>query len=290
MKNLIIFLPAVSTIQTSYITTAGGSITLVCDVSADPFQTSVTWEKLVGNLYQPVSIGVNDRYSGGTPELPPLVITDADTSDSGTYRCSVTNPIGTTSSETTQLTVNKGEATDRSDLFDDPLVPLSIGFLAALAIMLIILLITWFVCRCSGRKLSFRSRKQNHSVDLSEKTASSPPSKDGAKSKAKALSKGKGKVKRNETNNLSTSAGNEPSGLSSTLSSADYSYIDGGSSAVTDRGATKHKSKHDIPVPIYVNVISNPNVHRRNETVINTDLPSRPSGQQPLYVNTDDTT
>lgn len=250
--------------------------------------TSVTLEKLVGNLYQPVSVGVNDRYSGGTPELPPLVITDADTSDSGTYICTVTNPIGTTSSETTQLTVNKDEAADRSDLFDDPLVPLSIGFLAALAIVLIILLVTWFECRCSGRKFTFRSHKQNNSVDLSEKTASSPP-KDGAKSSAKGLTKGKGKVKRNETNKLSTSAGNEPSGLSSTLSSADYSYIDGGSSAVTDRGATKHKSKHDIPVPIYVNVISNPDVHRRNETVINTDLPSRPSGQQPLYVNTDDT-
>ncbi|XP_033751408.1 hemicentin-1-like isoform X5 [Pecten maximus] len=98
--------PSVSIPQQTYATNSGGSITLVCNVNADPFQTGVTWQKLVGTVYQQVQITTNSRYSGGTASSTNFAITNAQTSDSGTYRCTATNSIGTAQSGTTQLTVS----------------------------------------------------------------------------------------------------------------------------------------------------------------------------------------
>ncbi|XP_033752263.1 hemicentin-2-like isoform X2 [Pecten maximus] len=98
--------PTVSIPQTSYSTLSGGTVILTCSISSNPFQTVVTWQKLVGTVYQQVQITSNSRYSGGTTTSPNLVITGALTTDSGTYQCTATNQFGTSQSGTTQLTIS----------------------------------------------------------------------------------------------------------------------------------------------------------------------------------------
>ncbi|XP_069107388.1 basement membrane-specific heparan sulfate proteoglycan core protein-like [Argopecten irradians] len=265
--------PRVSIIQTAYSTTTGGSVTLVCDVSADPFQTSVTWEKLVGNLYQPVSIGVNDRYSAGTPELPPLVITDSDTSDSGTYRCTVTNPVGTTSSETTQLTVNENETIE---LVDNNSVTLAIGISAALIMVLMIALIV--LCACK-----WRVRKQNELVGLSDGTTSSTPPEGTGLSKTN----NKSRVRGNDNSNSSAPTG---SNSISSRRSTDYCRIDNISSVMLDHRAAHNRPRRDLTPHTYTNAtfdtgVSDPQAYL---TVINSTLSSTTRKQSsPFHRNTD---
>ncbi|XP_069133862.1 hemicentin-1-like isoform X4 [Argopecten irradians] len=98
-------IPTVAIPQTAYSTTSGQSVTLVCTVNANPFQTGVTWQKFTNGVYQPVSITGNSRYSGGTVASPSLVISNALTTDGGTYRCTAVNSIGTGTSGNTLLTV-----------------------------------------------------------------------------------------------------------------------------------------------------------------------------------------
>ncbi|XP_069115359.1 hemicentin-1-like isoform X2 [Argopecten irradians] len=95
--------PSVVIGQTTYSFTTGQSATLGCTVSAVPAATSITWEKLDTNG-NPTTINVNGvKYTGGTTGTPSLTIVSAVTTDSGTYRCSATNSIGTGQSEQSYL-------------------------------------------------------------------------------------------------------------------------------------------------------------------------------------------
>ncbi|OWF35465.1 Hemicentin-1 [Mizuhopecten yessoensis] len=126
-------LPTVVIQQNTYSATTGSSLTLVCTVSANPAHTSVGWEKLVNNVYQTVSISGNTRYTGGSTTTPSLAITNSQPSDSGTYRCTATNPVGIGTSGTTQLTVSGNvplvsiQLTTYSAVIGDPVtIPCSI--------------------------------------------------------------------------------------------------------------------------------------------------------------------
>ncbi|XP_069133873.1 neural cell adhesion molecule 2-like isoform X2 [Argopecten irradians] len=98
-------IPTVSIPTPTYATNSGGTITMVCNVNADPTHTSVSWEKNTNGVFQPVNIGGTTRYSRGTVTLPSLFIIGAVTGDTGTYRCTATNSVGTGTSGNTQLTI-----------------------------------------------------------------------------------------------------------------------------------------------------------------------------------------
>ncbi|XP_063441331.1 hemicentin-1-like isoform X2 [Mytilus trossulus] len=97
-------LPTVTIQSSTYTGQYGNSVTLVCTVSAVPFQTNVYWEK---DGFAQINSGDNG-YSGSTTNNPSLTITSVTTSDQGTYRCYATNIVGTGQSSTTQLTISGG--------------------------------------------------------------------------------------------------------------------------------------------------------------------------------------
>ncbi|XP_069133471.1 serine-rich adhesin for platelets-like isoform X3 [Argopecten irradians] len=98
-------LPVVTVAQNSYTITTGGTITLVCTVSATPSASSVSWRRLVGGASTPISVTGN-KYSGVTLSNPSLTISGAQSSDEGFYICQATNIVGTGESSTTYLTVS----------------------------------------------------------------------------------------------------------------------------------------------------------------------------------------
>ncbi|XP_033751335.1 hemicentin-1-like isoform X19 [Pecten maximus] len=98
-------LPIVTVAQSSYTITTGGTITLVCTVSATPSATSVSWRRLVGGVSTAISVAGN-KYSGVTLSNPSLTISNAQNSDEGFYICQATNVVGTGESSTTYLTVS----------------------------------------------------------------------------------------------------------------------------------------------------------------------------------------
>jgi len=97
-------LPTVVIQQPSYSTNYGNSVTLVCTVTAVPFQTKVYWRKDNTLL---INAGDNG-YSGSTPGNPSLTINSATTSSQGQYRCYAENPVGNGNSDITTLTVIGG--------------------------------------------------------------------------------------------------------------------------------------------------------------------------------------
>ncbi|XP_060079143.1 hemicentin-1-like [Ylistrum balloti] len=97
-------LPVVQVLQSFYTVTKGQSVTLECTVSGTPVATSVSWERTSGGVTNPVTVD-NNLYQGSVVGSPSLVITAADSVDTGTYTCTATNSVGTGRSTTTTLTV-----------------------------------------------------------------------------------------------------------------------------------------------------------------------------------------
>ncbi|XP_035828095.1 hemicentin-1 [Aplysia californica] len=77
-------------------------ITLLCDVTANPGATSVTWTR--DGMELPVT-SRPDKYTGGNLVNPSLTISDVDKSDAGDYVCSATNSLGTGVSPTSTVEV-----------------------------------------------------------------------------------------------------------------------------------------------------------------------------------------
>lgn len=102
--KLISGVPVVNVLSTSYTVNVGNSITLQCTVSANPTETSVTWERYVNNVATIIDLS-NSRYSGSSVGSPSLVITNAAISDEGLYLCKASNSIGTGESKQTFLDV-----------------------------------------------------------------------------------------------------------------------------------------------------------------------------------------
>ncbi|XP_021345496.1 hemicentin-1-like, partial [Mizuhopecten yessoensis] len=97
-------LPVVTVAQSSYTITTGGTITLVCTVSANPSASSVSWRRLVGGVSTAISVS-GTKYSGVSLSNPSLTISNSQNSDEGFYICQATNIVGTGES-TTYLTVS----------------------------------------------------------------------------------------------------------------------------------------------------------------------------------------
>ncbi|XP_069133962.1 serine-rich adhesin for platelets-like isoform X35 [Argopecten irradians] len=97
-------LPIVQVLQPFYTVTKGQSVTLECTVSGTPVATSVSWERTSAGVTTVVTID-NNQYQGSTANSPSLVISAADSIDTGTYVCTATNTVGTRRSTSTSLTV-----------------------------------------------------------------------------------------------------------------------------------------------------------------------------------------
>ncbi|CAC5377805.1 unnamed protein product [Mytilus coruscus] len=94
--------------QSSYSVLIGQQLTLPCTVTGTPTQTNVFWMKVVNGVQTNVVINGNSRYTGGTTATPSLTITNAQSSDEGTYVCHATNIVGTSNSQNTFLDVIGG--------------------------------------------------------------------------------------------------------------------------------------------------------------------------------------
>lgn len=90
--------------QSSYSVNYGGSVTLVCTVTAAPPHTTVFWRKIQGG--QQVTMDVTTaKYSGSTVGQPSLTINNADSNDETFYVCYASNSVGTGQSSQTYLDV-----------------------------------------------------------------------------------------------------------------------------------------------------------------------------------------
>ncbi|KAK7459750.1 hypothetical protein BaRGS_00038933 [Batillaria attramentaria] len=84
---------------TNYTVTVGTQATLICEASAEPDITSVTWYK------DNAAIGTSSRYQGSEASSPSLIIVDVLREDAGAYKCTASNNIGTGESEIGYVTV-----------------------------------------------------------------------------------------------------------------------------------------------------------------------------------------
>ncbi|CAC5393170.1 HMCN [Mytilus coruscus] len=118
-------IPTVTIPSPTYSILYGNPITIECQITANPQHTTVTWETVNNGVPSTINIGNSAKYFGGSVNTPSLTISNTVTSDSGIYRCSATNAVGTgTSQETTLsvtgsvLTVNIPQSTYREDYSD----------------------------------------------------------------------------------------------------------------------------------------------------------------------------
>ena len=89
--------------EPQYTVTVGNTITMVCDIDANPAHTVVTWSKIVNG--QPTQVTTGSRITGSTVSIPSLTISNAGNTDNGYYVCSATNSVGTGQSAQTYLNV-----------------------------------------------------------------------------------------------------------------------------------------------------------------------------------------
>lgn len=98
-------LPSVSIPLNAYSVNFGDSIKIPCTISANPSVTNVFWERISQNGVSSSISLVPSKYSGGNVITPDLTIANTDTTDQGFYRCLATNSVGTSTSDSTFLTV-----------------------------------------------------------------------------------------------------------------------------------------------------------------------------------------
>lgn len=101
-------IPSITLRNTSYSVSVGDPVTLACDYNSSPAPTAITWQRIQNA--QSTNINVLDsRYGGGTVVTPYLTIRTTLLSDAGVYTCSVTNQVGTTTSNPIFLFINGSE-------------------------------------------------------------------------------------------------------------------------------------------------------------------------------------
>ena len=108
-KSILLFYfigrPSIHISPTHVEVVRGQSHTITCSVSSIPVITDVTWIKTTAVGSEIVNVvGVDGKFSGGTLSDPSLTINNIAKLDEGTYVCTATNCLGTTSSEYSVLT------------------------------------------------------------------------------------------------------------------------------------------------------------------------------------------
>ncbi|XP_063428599.1 hemicentin-1-like isoform X2 [Mytilus trossulus] len=97
-------IPVVQILQSSYQVNFGSSRVLECTVSSNPAHSTVQWQKLVNNQFQPINFA-NNKYEGSSVSIPSLTVNSADLNDEGFYICTATNSLGIGQSSQTFLDV-----------------------------------------------------------------------------------------------------------------------------------------------------------------------------------------
>uniref|UniRef100_A0A8W8KZ99 Ig-like domain-containing protein n=1 Tax=Magallana gigas TaxID=29159 RepID=A0A8W8KZ99_MAGGI len=98
-------IPVVDISQNSYTAITGNNVVIPCTVSASPAATSISWRFTSSSGSEIQITSSSSKYSlSGSNNFPQLTILSVGPSDSGAYRCSATNLVGT-SSDTASLTV-----------------------------------------------------------------------------------------------------------------------------------------------------------------------------------------
>ncbi|XP_078326833.1 hemicentin-1-like isoform X11 [Crassostrea virginica] len=97
--------PSITLLNTSYSVMVGSSVTIACDYSSSPAPNSITWQR-IQNAHSTIINVLDSRYGGGTVITPYLTIHATLLSDAGVYTCSVTNQVGTSTSNPIFLFVN----------------------------------------------------------------------------------------------------------------------------------------------------------------------------------------
>ncbi|XP_071166138.1 hemicentin-1-like [Mytilus edulis] len=97
-------IPVVTISSNSYSVSLSGTVTLQCTVSANPTQTSVTWQRIVNGVLTTVTVD-GSRMIGSTVSTPSLTISNAVSGDEGNYICTASNSVGTGTSQQTFLDV-----------------------------------------------------------------------------------------------------------------------------------------------------------------------------------------
>ena len=100
--------PSITLLNTSYSVMVGSSVTIACDYSSSPAPNSITWQR-IQNAQSTIINVLDSRYGGGTVITPYLTIHATLLSDAGVYTCSVTNQVGTSTSNPIFLFVNGSE-------------------------------------------------------------------------------------------------------------------------------------------------------------------------------------
>ncbi|XP_076112265.1 hemicentin-1-like isoform X5 [Mytilus galloprovincialis] len=98
-------IPIVTVPTSAYTVNVDGSITLACQVTADPTHTQVYWQKVTGGNTQTITIN-GGKYTGSSVNVPGLTISNAQFADAGTYYCFARNSVGTGSSTQVVLAVS----------------------------------------------------------------------------------------------------------------------------------------------------------------------------------------
>lgn len=98
-------IPIVTVPTSAYTVNVDGSITLACQVTADPTHTQVYWQKVTGGNTQTITIN-GGKYTGSSVTVPALTISNAQFADAGTYYCFARNSVGTGSSTQVVLAVS----------------------------------------------------------------------------------------------------------------------------------------------------------------------------------------
>ncbi|VDH97621.1 Hypothetical predicted protein [Mytilus galloprovincialis] len=110
-------IPIVTVTTSAYIVDVNSSITLDCQVTANPTHTSVFWQKVTGGNTETIYIH-GGKYNGSSISNPSLNISDVEFSDAGTYYCYARNSVGTGSSTQVVLAVSGSCSDDQYTCLD----------------------------------------------------------------------------------------------------------------------------------------------------------------------------
>ncbi|XP_071095572.1 hemicentin-1-like isoform X1 [Haliotis cracherodii] len=98
--------PKVSIPNATYGADISESLTIPCNIDADPSVTSVTWYRNSTGSALPISIPSGSKYSGGTLATPSLFISNLQPSDAASYQCEAGNILGTTRSNAVTVSIS----------------------------------------------------------------------------------------------------------------------------------------------------------------------------------------
>lgn len=86
----------------------GQSVTIGCNVTADPPTTFIFWRRNTNNIVSTLYEGTVGT-KGISIKMPSLVLAYSTTEDSGSYTCFATNSVGTQKSSPVELLVEGGK-------------------------------------------------------------------------------------------------------------------------------------------------------------------------------------